>query len=109
MNSLSTCPQTGPRIYTGGYVALSAINVQNNRGCLASSIELAYDWLFCSAHTYSAINVQEPKHLVALTLNLVSVQPCAGRENKKREKVEIIIFREIKVPGNIPVIQYLAL
>lgn len=34
------------------------------------------------------------------------MQPCAGREIKKREKVENIIFREIKVPGNIPVIQY---
>ena len=105
MNSLSTCPQTGLRIYTGGCVALSAINVQNNRG-------KAYDWLFCYAHTHSAhekssaINVQEPKRLVALTLNLVSVQPCAGRENKKREKVEIINFRDIKVPGYIPVIQY---
>ena len=47
--------------------------------------------------------------MVALTLNLVSVQPCAGRENRKREIVEIIIFREIKVPGNILVIQYVAL
>ena len=34
------------------------------------------------------------------------MQPCAGREIKKREKVENIIFQEIKVPGNIPVIQY---
>ena len=40
-------------------------------------------------------------------LSIVSVQPCAGRENKKWEKVEIIIFREIKVPGNIPVMQYM--
>ena len=85
--------------------------MQNNRARLVSSIELAYDWLLCSAPTHSAhertsaIKVQEPKRLVALTLNLVSVQPCAGQENKKREKVEIIIFREIKVPGNIPVIQ----
>ena len=39
-------------------------------------------------------------------LNLVSVQPCAGRENKERDKVKIIFFQEIKVPGNIPVIQY---
>ena len=112
MNSLSTCPQTGPRIYTGGYVALSAIKMQNNRACPASSIKLAYDWLFCSAHTHaaherlSAINVQEPKRLEALTLNLVSVQLCAGRENKKWGKVEIIIFWKIKVLGNIPVIQY---
>ena len=79
---------------------LSANNVQNNRACLASSIGLAYCWLFCSTHTHSA-----HERLVALTLNLVSVQPCAGQENNKREKVEIIIFREIKVPGNIPVIQ----
>ena len=50
-------------------------------------IELAYDRRFCSAHTHSAhkrlsaINVQEPKRLVALTLNLVSVQLGAGLEN----------------------------
>ena len=50
---------------------------------------------FCSAHTHSAhkrssaINVQEPKRLVALML--ISEQPCVGRE-----KVEIINFREIK-------------
>ena len=62
---------------------------------------------FCSAHTHkqsSAINVQEPKRLVALTLNLVSMQLCAGRE-KKMGKVEIITFWEIEVPGNTPVIQ----
>ena len=88
MNSLSTCPQTGPRIYIGGYVALNAIDEQNNRGCLASSVELAYDWLFRSAHTHSAlerpsaINVQVQKRLVSLTLNLVSAQPCAGQEKK---------------------------
>ena len=93
MNSLSTCPQTGPLIYTGGYVALSAINVKNTRACLASSIELAYDWLFWSAQTYSAhkrssaLNVQELKRLVALMLYLVSVQPCVGQEIEKREKV----------------------
>ena len=46
MNSLSTCPQTGPHIYTGKYVALSTINVQDNRACLVSSFELAYDWLY---------------------------------------------------------------
>ena len=93
MNSLSTCPQTGPHIYTGGCVALSAINVQSNRG-------KAYDWLFCYAHTHaahersSAINIQESKRLVALTLNLVSVQPCAGRENKKTrwKKLKTLIF-----------------
>ena len=95
MNSVSTCP----RIYI-----LSAINVQNNRAFLASSIELAYCWLFCSTHTHSA-----HERLVALTLNLVSMQPCAGWENKKQEKVKIIIFLEIKVPGNILVIQYLEL
>ena len=39
-------------------------------------------------------------------LNLVSVQPCAGRENKERDKVKIIFFQEIKVTGNIHVIQY---
>ena len=52
------------------------------------------------------VDVQEPKRLIALTLNLVPMQPCTGRENKKRQKVKMIIFREIKVPGNIPVIQY---
>ena len=56
---------------------------------------------------FSVLHVQESKRLVALTLNLISVQPCAGRENEKREKVEIIYFREINVPGTIPVIQYL--
>ena len=35
------------------------------------------------------------------------MQPWAGWENEKREKVEIIIFREIKFPWNIPVIQYI--
>ena len=37
------------------------------------------------------------------------MQPCVGRENKKREKVKIDIFREIKAPGNIPVIQYVVI
>ena len=46
-------------------------------------------------------HVQEPKCLVALSLNLISVQPCAGRENKKWERVEIIIFGELKVSGNM--------
>ena len=36
-----------------------------------------------------------------------NISACVGQENKKREKAEFIIFREIKVPGNIPVIQYL--
>ena len=88
MSSLSTCPQTGSRIYTGWYVALSAINVQNNRACIASSIELAYDWLFTalthSAHKQSsAINVQWPKRLVALTLNFVSVRAGKMKNGKK--------------------------
>ena len=57
----------------------------------------------CIQHS-SALIDSEAKH--TLSVNLISVQPCAGREIKKREKVENIIFREIKVPGNIPVIQY---
>ena len=48
--------------------------------------------------------LRSEKH--TLLVNLISVQPCAGREIKKWEKVENISFREIKVPGNIPVIQY---
>ena len=47
--------------------------------------------------------------MVALSPNLISVQPCVCPENKKREKAEFIIFREIKVPGKIPVIQYICL
>ena len=38
----------------------------------------------------------------ALSLNLISAQPCAGQEIKKKmEKVQIITFWEIKVSGNI--------
>ena len=44
--------------------------------------------------------------MVALSQNFISVQPCVDQENKKREKAEFIIFREIKVTGNILVIQY---
>ena len=80
--------------------------MQNNGG-------KAYNWLFCYAHTHSAherssaINVQEPKRLVELTLKFsISAAVCRAGENKKWEKVEIINFREIKVPGYIPVIQY---
>ena len=63
-----------------------------------------------SVHTTFVCTVnrfRSEKH--TLSVNLISVQPCAGREIKKREKVENVIFREIKVPGNIPVIQYLPL
>ena len=73
---------------------------------LSQPIELAWLALLLQLEL-GRCHVQEAKHLVALSPNLISVQPRVGRENKKREKAEFIIFREIKVPGNIPVIHYL--
>ena len=32
---------------------------------------------------------------------------CAGWENQKWEILKIVIFRKIKVTGNLPVLQYL--
>ena len=80
---------------------------------LAASAQLSRDGfvvLHTTAHSVHTTFVctdrfRSKKH--TLSVNLISVQPCAGREIKKREKVENIIFREIKVPGNIPVIQYI--
>ena len=39
----------------------------------------------------------------------ISAAVCGPGNKKKGEKAEFIIFREIKVPGNIPVIQYFIL
>ena len=90
MSSVSTCPQTSPRIYTGGYVALSVINVQNNKACIASSIQLAYDWLFSalmhSAHKRSsAINKTTAKPQVTgnfLTSPGRDWNPGSGEEQR---------------------------